>query len=182
MSRRCRSSDFIRRRSRLVFMPGLWPGWYGLLFIRHPVPFAAVLSQPLRSHLVKGLFFRGNAHALRALSLGDRLCLGLPGIVAWTMAAIWNEEAPVDAYENVEVDDEDLDGEVEYIEACLVLIVGWVGAWPLPTCIIDSYTEGRTCAEEDRGQEQDRYLVPEPSATELLHTRLARYDKPAEDE
>lgn len=62
------------------------------------------------------------------------------------MATIWNEEALIDSYENVEVDDEDLDGEVEYVEACLILIVGWIVPWPCSTRVIDSRTESRTCA------------------------------------
>lgn len=62
------------------------------------------------------------------------------------MAAVWDEKSLVDSYENVEVDDHDLNGEVENVEACFALVVGWVGNWPFTTCVVGSDAERCTCA------------------------------------
>ena len=98
------------------------------------------------------------------------------------MAAVGDEETFVDTHEKVEIDDEDLDGEVEDVEACFALIPGRVVPWSFPACEVDSDPEDCTCAEESRSQEQNRNLVPEPPATEFLHTGLARYDESRDDE
>lgn len=97
------------------------------------------------------------------------------------MALVRDVEAPIDSYENIEVDDNNLDSEVEDVEACFVLVICRVGDWPFPTCEVDTYTERCTCAEKKRRQEQNCYLVPESPAAELLHTGLARYDEPSDD-
>ena len=98
------------------------------------------------------------------------------------MTVVWDEEALVDSYDHVEIDDCDLDREVENVEACFALVVGWVGPWPFSTCIVDTSTEGCPCAEENSSQEQNRYLMPEPPTAKFLHTGLARYGEPANDE
>ena len=61
------------------------------------------------------------------------------------MAALWNEEALVDSYKDVEVDDYNLGGEVENVEACFTLVRGWVLPWPCPTSVVDSCPECCTC-------------------------------------
>ena len=66
------------------------------------------------------------------------------------MTVVWDEEPLVDSYDHVEKDDDDLDREVENVEACLVLVVGWIRPWPFPTCVVDGSTESCACAEENR--------------------------------
>ena len=158
------------------------PRRHGHPFFRSHTSFAVMSSQLVQAHVIKGLFFRGDVDALCASEFHVPLALGFPGIVSWTMATVWNEEALVDSYEDIEVDDQDLDGEDEYVEACFVLVVGGVGPWPCSTCVVDGYPEDCTGGQEDRRQEQDRYLVPEPSASKLFHTGLARYDETSDDE
>ena len=98
------------------------------------------------------------------------------------MAVVWDVETLVDSYEHVKVDDQDLDGEVEDVEACFALIRGRVGPWPCPACVVDSDAESCTRAEEGSSHEQDCHLVPKPAAAKLLHAGLARYDETADDE
>ena len=98
------------------------------------------------------------------------------------MAFVGDVEAPVDPYEHVEIDDENLDREVEDVEERLALIDGRVVPWPFPPRVINGDAESRTCAEEDRGDDQYHYLVPKPAAAELLHPSLARYNETAHNE
>ena len=98
------------------------------------------------------------------------------------MAVVGDEEALVDSYDHVEVEDCNLYGEIENIEACFALIPGRVGPWPLPTCVIDSCAERCTCTQESSSEEQDCYLVPEAPGAKFLHASLARYDERADDE
>ena len=98
------------------------------------------------------------------------------------MAFVGDVEPLVHPYEHVKVDDQDLDGEVEDVEACFALIRGRVGPWPRPACEVDSDAESGPRAEEGSGYEQNCHLVPEPAAAEFLHTGLARYDETADDE
>lgn len=65
------------------------------------------------------------------------------------MAVVWDEETLVDAYDHVEVDDDDLDRKIEDVEACFALIVGWVGPRSFPACVIGTCSERRTCTEEN---------------------------------
>ena len=98
------------------------------------------------------------------------------------MTVVWDKEALIDSYKHIKVDDHDLNREVENIEACFVLVIGWVGPWPIPTCIIDSGAERCTCAEKNSSHEEDRYLMPEPPAAKFLNAGRARYDETADDE
>lgn len=98
------------------------------------------------------------------------------------MAVVWDEEALIDPYDHIKVDDYDLDCELEDVEACFVLVIGWIGPWPFPTCIVDSCTESCTCAEKNSSQKQDCNLVPEPPAPKFLDTGLARYDEATDNE
>ena len=98
------------------------------------------------------------------------------------MAVVWDVETLVHPYEHVKVDDQDLDGEVEDVEACFALIRGRVGPWPCPACVVDSDAESGTRTEEGSSDKQNCHLVPEPAAAKFLDTGLARYDETTDDE
>lgn len=98
------------------------------------------------------------------------------------MAAIRDMETLVHSYEHVKVDDQDLDGEVEDVEAFFALITSRVGPWPCPACVVDSDPESGTRAEEGCSDKQDCNLVPEPAGAKFLYTGLARYDETTDDE
>ena len=98
------------------------------------------------------------------------------------MALVRDEEALVDSYDYIEIDDYDLHREIEDVEACFVLVRSWVGPWPFPTCVVGACAERGTCAEEECSQEQYCYLVPEPAFAKFFYTSLARYDEAADNE
>ena len=155
----------------------------GHLLIRHPVlPLSIDFSQLFRAHIVENLFFRSNVNTPRALTLAFRPIRWLPGIIPGPMATVGNEEALVDPYKDVEIDDQNLNGEVENVEASFVLIIGRMVSWSFPTSKVGRDTKRGTGAEKDGGQDENGNLMSEPPAAKFLQTGLARDDEPADDE
>lgn len=94
------------------------------------------------------------------------------------MAAIWDVESLVDPNDGVEIYHNDLDGEIEEVEACLGIVPGWIGA--RSRNIIGTCSECGAKGEQRGGEEQDKYLASESSMSELLDWWSVRKDNSEE--
>lgn len=90
------------------------------------------------------------------------------GVVARLVAMIRDPEPAIDADDDIGQHDDDLDAEIEDVEARLALIRGRVRARSRPARVVDARAEGGAEAEQRGRDEQDADLVPPPAGAEFF--------------
>jgi len=91
-------------------------------------------------------------------------------VVTWRMAPVRDVESLIDPDDSIQVHYRNLNGKVEKVEACFGVIPSRVGErlWEKP----NPRPERSTKREEHRGENDDPYLCPESSGSELIHAGL----------
>lgn len=133
-------------------------------------------------HVVKGLLLGEYTMDARATVLFHLILLPRPGrIIARRAAAVGNMEPAIHPQRRVQDDDEQLDGEVEDVEARLAMVPSRVvaGARGLD---VRADAEGRPEAEQDGREQEDVDFGAEAAGADFVETSLARDDEAGENE
>lgn len=99
-----------------------------------------------------------------------------PGVVPRGLAAVGHMEPTVEAGRGVQVHDDELDDEVEAVEACLGLVPGWIGRGS-GRGEVDGDAEGGAEAEDEGGEEEQGDFRPVLPDAEFLRALGPRGDE-----
>ena len=94
--------------------------------------------------------------------------LSIPRVIPSLVAIIGNPEPLIHPHHHITQHHNDLDPEIEDVEARLALIPRRIRARPRASRIVDPHAEGRAQAEQCRGDEEDADLMPPPARSEFL--------------
>jgi len=92
------------------------------------------------------------------------------------MTSIWDVKSLIHSNDGVQCNDNNLDGEVENVEACLGSVPSWVRIWSRD--IIDARSKCGAKGEQHGREKENEDLASKPSVSELLNRRSIGDDDP----
>ena len=108
------------------------------------------------------------------------MVVGRGRVISWFRRTVRDVEAEINAEDEVEMDDNNLDGEIEDVEARFGLIAGWMVPWS-GLFVVGSHAVEGAETEENSGQQENDDLASETTGTKLIHSCPAR-DHDAQDD